>query len=300
MSKKRSILITYLLIMFLGIFQKTVKSQTSVYHPMLDEPYWFMEVSDLSGNSYYSYTTIGDTLIANQGYKKIKLDVPNNTFDTVYCLREDITNRTVFMWNGNNDILLYDFSLTVGSPFYLFSISSCSGFLSFQVTYIDSVQLGFGYTKRFLLTTTNQPFPLSVYVVEGVGSLEEPLAIMTCTVDPVYSVDCFSQNGVQIYGNNCSQMPPPNSVQNTASIINTTKPYWVTVNQNQITLQSNLNDQTPVSIEFFDLTGRNISKYNDVKPGALLPNPLQNTGVYLIKIFHPSGLHFSQKLYWSN
>ncbi|MCU0434523.1 MAG: T9SS type A sorting domain-containing protein [Bacteroidia bacterium] len=300
-SKKRSILNTSLLVLLLGLFQNLGISQTSVYHPFLNESYWNVNVTFFNLNNYYSYTTIGDTTINNIGYKKIIKQNGNPILDTIYCLREEIPNKVVLMWNGNADIPLYNFNLNLGDMIYMFINSSvCTGVYGFQVSYIDSVLLGFGYTKRFYLTSNNQAYPSSLYLIEGVGSIEEPISIISCSIDPSYSLVCNSQNGVQIYGNNCSQMPPPNSVQNSASTINTFNPYLLSVNQNQFTLQSNLNDQTPISIEFFDLTGRSISKINDVKPGSSFPNSLQNTGVYLIKLTHPSGLHFSQKIYWSN
>jgi Secretion system C-terminal sorting domain len=285
-------------ITILVFFSKIGNAQTSVYHPMLNEPYWYMRVADLSGNSYYSYTTIGDTLIGNQGYKKIELNVPNNSFDTIYYLREDIANKTVFRWNGSTDILLYDFNLTVGSTYYLFTGNACSGFVSFQVDYIDSVLLGFGYTKRFLLTTTNQPFPMSIYFVEGVGSLEEPIFVFSCTVDPSYSIDCFSQNGVQIYGNNCSQMPPPNSVHNNE--VNETAAYWISTSGNQFTLHTNQSNQTPVKIDVLDLSGRLITQINNVSPNDSQNLSLQSAGMYLITITHSTGFQTTQKLFLSN
>jgi hypothetical protein len=287
---------TLFFIPFLILFSKLSCAQTNVYHPMLNESYWYMRVSDLSGSSYFSYLTIGDTLIGNQGYKLIKRDVVNNTFDTVYCLREDIATKTVFMWNGSNDVLLYSFDLGIGSYVFVNSGNACSGLNMYQVNYIDSVQLGFGFTNRFLLSSVNQSYPPFLYIIEGVGSIEEPIQIISCTIDPSYSVDCNSQNGLQIYGNNCSQMPPPNSVQNSESTGNTINSYWISSADNQFILHSTQYDHTPVSVDFVDITGRLIASYSDIKPGFSFQNLSQNTGMYLAVIRRGNEVLYRHKI----
>lgn len=288
-----------ILIIMLSLGLGIGKAQTNVYHPFLNESYWNVCVTDFAGTGYYSYTTIGDTLINNQGYKKIKRENGNPVFDTLYCLREDIPNKLVFIWNGNADIQLYNFNLNLGDWIYLYVTGNiCTGLLSYQVSYIDSILLGFGYTKRFYLTSTNQTTQIPIYLIEGVGSLEEPLTVISCSVDPAYSLVCNSQNGVQIYGNNCSQMPPPNAVQNDASIA--TNSYWISLTNDQFTINNSTSDQTAVDVSVFDVSGRLITSLYNLSPNSSTSHTLQSPGIYLINIAHPSGFQITQKLFLSN
>jgi hypothetical protein len=276
---------------------KIGKAQTSVYHPFLNESYWNVNVSFFNMNNYYSYSTVGDTLINNLGYKKIKKVVGNSIPDTILCLREDITTKSVFLWNGINDMPLYSFDLIIGSYVFVNTGSLC-GMYMYQVSYIDSVQLGFGFTKRFYLTSMNQAYPPAFYIIEGVGSIIEPITLISCTIDPSYSVVCNSQNGVQIYGSNCSQMPPPNSVENNE--INETPAYWISTSNNQFTVNTNQLIDAPIDLNIFDLSGKLIVQYKNIQPNNSQIVPFISAGLYLITISNSSGFKTTQKLFWGN
>jgi hypothetical protein len=105
---------TTLLIFLLGFFKNhQLHAQTSTYIPLLDGyRKWKMEDRFM----YYDSTElIGDSILNG---KKYRTSYIYNDPNLVTLIREDTALRKVYMmddiWGGNNELLLYDFSLKAG------------------------------------------------------------------------------------------------------------------------------------------------------------------------------------------
>lgn len=172
MKKSLSILITLVLISILG------QAQTNVYHQFPDSNcHWKGLNYSRNGTmtvtyDQYSLVISGDTTIGSFVYHKLyqngyTYDHPTPTnpgypYDKFYkgAFRQDIPNRKVYLFNGGQDLLAYDFNLKVGD-----TLKSCLGVA--RIKSIDSVLVGNKYHKAFTFDTGGPPY---YKFIEGIGS----------------------------------------------------------------------------------------------------------------------------------
>ena len=116
------------------------------------------------GTTEYHYAIVGDTVINNLTYHKLKrnsLYKPNAgpqhfSIDNEGAFREDVINKKVYFYSfySNSEQLLYDFDLNVGDDVSQFIVNGESNnFNPPIVTEIDLIMLKDGlYHKRFHIT----------------------------------------------------------------------------------------------------------------------------------------------------
>jgi hypothetical protein len=122
---------------------------------------------------YYKFD--GDTLINSNSYKKVYStdDCIFNTTPNYYCdkflyYREDTANKVYYYENGMEDeILLYDFSLSIGDSIYLAELQGNPVYAF--VDSIDSLLVHDEYRKRLFFDRDEDIW------VEGIGSLKNAL-----------------------------------------------------------------------------------------------------------------------------
>jgi hypothetical protein len=174
-------------IMLLSSFEN-IKAQTSTYHPFpTDSAMWRVDWVDFSTcfavDAAYQFYYDGDTVINLSTYHKIFKSGAiitmcyNGSFGYQGALREDTLTRKIYLVlpGTNNDSLLYDFSLNPGDTLHslllstIFSCSPASYPDTVIVTYIDSVQVGSSYRKRW--NFSGKHLCTFSSIIEGIGSL---------------------------------------------------------------------------------------------------------------------------------
>jgi len=109
-------------------------------------------------------------------------------------LRQDTSERRVYQWTASlGDTLLYDFNMDLG-PYPATSIDA----VPMEITGIDSVLLGDGWHKRWVLDATD--FSMTPYaVIEGVGSTFGSLGPMYPPFESSQDLVCFRTDSELIY-----------------------------------------------------------------------------------------------------
>ncbi len=126
---------------------------------------------------HYDYISSGDTLINDTQYTKL-LKVDYNLYcsdiaDTNYigAYRNDIPNKIVYFYQGNEEKILYNFSLGIGDIIPTSYYIETDG-TEMLVCDIDSIQIETGeYRKQYTYEFPTQPETCLYKVVEGIGFL---------------------------------------------------------------------------------------------------------------------------------
>ncbi|HRY32195.1 MAG TPA: T9SS type A sorting domain-containing protein [Bacteroidales bacterium] len=194
-------------------------AQTGTYHPFPeDNAAWSVSYGGWEPDYCYDryYHMAGDTVINAMSYHQIHyygwVGFPsflthmcdNWIYDSepaYFCaIRQDTGLKQVYFipWGDTTEALLYDFSLNVGDTLNTFN---CPYSIGARVVSIDSMMIGNGYRKSFQV----EMLSMQTKLIEGIGSI-------TGLVEGLFvfesggHLDCFSQNGQQLYpftGGNC-------------------------------------------------------------------------------------------------
>ncbi|XOV68454.1 MAG: T9SS type A sorting domain-containing protein [Fluviicola sp.] len=122
---------------------------------------------------------------------------PFTTYDALaHLVRQD--GYQVYLWNGNNDTLLYDFDVAIGDTFPV-AYNVCDHYIV-----LDSVELvSFGGQQRrklFFTETTTGSFSNMIEGVGWPGGFFEPVCEEpNCG----YQFNCFRLDGQTLLGTNC-------------------------------------------------------------------------------------------------
>lgn len=168
------------------------------YHPMLNNTTWLVKdwVSCCRPSQTKTIEAGVDCMVDGITYKKFLNPFANNA---AVLLREDIEQRKVYKLVGDDEVLLYDFSLENSDTF--------GGFIAT----VDYILINNESRKRIVLNGYNETYhiPLTQTWIEGVGSTAHPLVPdhnmwNALSASGGYRVDllCSFQNGVHVYGNN--------------------------------------------------------------------------------------------------
>ncbi|HEY0978180.1 MAG TPA: T9SS type A sorting domain-containing protein [Flavobacteriales bacterium] len=155
-----------------------------------------------------NYTLAGDSIIDGLTYTKVERTgtvdpmwtgvepTPPSCINTYTygpwhagLIRQE--GRTLRKWDGENDVLLYDFDLQIGQNVPL---SAVNGNDQITVSALDSIEMN-GVWRRVYTITGDW----SATLIEGVGSdkgLFEPMSTM---FECGYQLDCFSLEGQSYY-----------------------------------------------------------------------------------------------------
>lgn len=210
----------------------------------------------------------------------------------VGALRHDSVARKVYMLNGGQDELYYDFNMQVGDSARCFI---GNGFLNY-VSSIDSVQVGSQFHKRFWLTTWNghQLGYDSAYafIVEGIGSSQG----LTYTIAPLFefigTLICAYDNSVPVYPANQPGCPIPTGKEELLPVaLNFTLVPNPATGNVRIT-----GGESGGTITITDVQGKII--YNGRCTGETTDVKLAGIpkGVYAVKLTNTAGQHAVKKL----
>ncbi|MFZ5552415.1 MAG: T9SS type A sorting domain-containing protein [Bacteroidota bacterium] len=198
---------------FLLCFLEPFILNAQPYYPMLKEnKFWDEQYSSLpsfcnvdGGRRYFVY---GDTIINTVTYKKIYGHSMGSYVGNPFCppfyfnndgllyppaaiLREDTSQRKVFIWDNNTEYVLWDFSLNVGDTLY-------AGYhypIDFVVDSVGLYPLSNGNLRRAIyLDSFGDPF-----CVEEVGGF---FTMFFPQYGPVW-LNCVKNNGEKIWGGSC-------------------------------------------------------------------------------------------------
>ncbi len=191
---------TFSILIFIFLFCQNLNSQSFV-----DEGnQWSLVSYAFNGNAYNStYRIEGDTLINGIVHKKMwhtneDPSIGNWTLEKI--IREDSTQK-VFQHIGIiDDLLIYDFGLSVGDTIF----SNINPDEMAIVGAIDSIELNDG-SKRKRLDLNSLTCPNlndSEYWIEGIGGVSHAMSFIEnfCATDIGRFLRCFSNDGSFLYG----------------------------------------------------------------------------------------------------
>lgn len=193
--------ISFILLLLLSL-QGTAQN----YIPMFDAPREWHLTNCFFGCTNDIYFTNGDTTVQGLNYKILD---GFHYISRTFLLREELANQKVFLSypagaKGNEEVLLYDFALSVGDSFNM--KNPITPFPSDGGIYmLDSIVpklLLDGLNHRFYYfspSATNSDLQLPVWV-EGIGSLSLINAPGgTPDVNSAGKISCLFSNGTLIY-----------------------------------------------------------------------------------------------------
>ncbi|GGD30633.1 T9SS type A sorting domain-containing protein [Flavobacterium orientale] len=180
------------------------------YFPMLNNSSWHVLMATQLGPSHFSITPDGQATFNGITYNKYIQPY----FGEVY-LREDVATKKVYKFYNNADVLLFDFSLQAGS------IVTLANGVSYYVESITNINVVGGQRKKFFLYRMDG-FGFNETWIEGVGNIEHPVsASYELVSDPVFYLECSSQNNTPIYNRGLADGTVPT---NCASL--STEDFW--------------------------------------------------------------------------
>jgi len=299
----------YIILIF-GLFI-TIWTYGQEYYPFPDSNAIWNEFSihiENPQNVAYKtrYGIIGDTIIDLKQYSKIYSIVDDsclniNNAEYFGAIREENKRiYTITISQGEQEILLYDFSKEVGDTIYS---NSLEGYLGYDypviISSIDTVELNDGsHRKRYWLEGGYYSFMNECWI-EGVGSIHGLFAPITDILLNYYepNLSCFKQNGSTVYLNNFSCDKCFCSLQ--TSIMNFNR------YQNKIQIYPNpFSEQINVNIEsnnkfseiiIYNSNGKIIQKFNvNTYPIEIELRELP-TGLYLIQLMG-NNFKYTEKL----
>lgn len=182
--------------MVLMFFYQSSNAQT--YHKLLDtNKLW--NYFDISFNPYPHYTHLfrltTDTIIGGKKYCMSEgTNGSLNWYKHNYFLREEDSTKRVYILNGNNEGLLYDFSLTTGDSVTLLNTYSGGNFpVTIHVVSIDSIQID-GFYRKIINTD------FSTWI-EGIGDKMGLTHPGDMSVGVLLTLVCYYENTLLKYVN---------------------------------------------------------------------------------------------------
>jgi hypothetical protein len=157
--------------------------------------------------AHYDYISLGDTVVEEMQYTKL-FKVNYNLYcsqisDTLYfgAYRNDLPNKTVYFYQGNEEKILYNFSLGIGDTIPFTYFIETDG--EMVVCNIDSIELENGeYRKQFTYEFLDQEETCLYQVVEGIGFLGGLLEPMSTSAELMNSILlCYHENDSLVYTN---------------------------------------------------------------------------------------------------
>ncbi|TVQ42835.1 MAG: T9SS C-terminal target domain-containing protein [Saprospirales bacterium] len=107
-------------------------------------------------------------------------------------------NGVVYGIENDEEHVFMDFNLEVGDQITIPMLSFDNSF-DYNVLEVDSIELLDGSLRKRLLLECSEIEEISVYFVEGLGSLSSYLGFVACFFDLESKLLCFYQNGEIIY-----------------------------------------------------------------------------------------------------
>lgn len=271
------------LCLFLIFVSTNSFSAEAQYHKLLDNTHFLYTIQNQLGQTFYGRVISGgDTTINSMQYTKL-VDTLQNVTSFV---REDSVQQKAwtFIYNYPVEVVLYDFSLSVGDLITLQRTDTYAP--TFQVNTVDSVNTLLGPRKRMILSNVSF-FPDQLYWIEGVGALNHPIYLSLINSDPFYSLTCTYQNSVQVYDNGLGTCPSWSTITNVENIDRFDEGSPIKVYPNPVTNKVNieLGNLGATTINIYAATGQLIdSKININENIYSLSLEGKAQGVYFLEI----------------
>jgi len=245
------------------------------YHPLLENPSWVVTIANFGGSNNVVINSGVDVEINGVTYKKF---IDNAWSGTEVFLREDVAAKKVYRRINNTDVLLYDFSLDVGSTITL------SNGLGYNVMSVTDIPAADGTTRKRIYLNN---FITSETWIEGVGSPGHPLKpSFELPSDPYIYTQCSFQNGVNIYNQGLVNTGTPTDC---AFLGQEENPFVVTrLSPNPIRTISTVTvgrELSNAKIMIYNSVGQLARQINDVSGNRIeLTKGNLGTGIYLLQI----------------
>lgn len=290
---KTKLLITAIfLLSFLNSFSQE-------YYPFLNNSSWIIYdwVSCCRPPESRTIHEGTEVLIGDDAYMKFADPFPNydtnsNPIDTIY-IREDVAARKVYKIVGNNDELLYDFSLETGNTIMQYGHV-------FTAT-VDEIAVNNGNRKRITLNAvTSNGFDIHMIWIEGVGTVAHPFYpnrnmynVMSSGGGYNINTKCSFQDGEHIYG-----------IPACAALLETTGQAYLGPNiffspnpfVTELIVNSELAFQN-AAFKLYNLQGQLVRQGNNLNgQKIMIGRENLNSGLYFIQLFENDKLIKSGKV----
>ncbi len=283
-----------------------------VYHPIpTDSVYWVETEQGLDGgncqyNTYRCIYPVGNVTINSYLYTEYRwsgftsyidimwpwTDCPGtqNISDFFYAyIRNDSINKKVYLYDSlqsHQDILLYDFSKTVGDTLYPVNanyggLNICTGD-TFVVMIEDSIDIGGEYRRRLVL---NKPAFTgdSISMIEGIGSNLGFAFNIYCPFEQISGLVCFNYKTFSYSPPSQAGSPYCSRTLNIESEVLNDHGFIQLVSTNNYYINNPENNS--IQISCYDVLGK-----------FMLEKTLQESG-YLDFTEIPSGIYFMDIIY---
>lgn len=266
---------------------------------------------------HYDYISSDDTLINDIQYTKL-LKVNYNLYcsdiaDTNYigAYRNDIPNKIVYFYQGNEEKILYNFSFGIGDTIPTSYFIETDG-TEMIVCNIDSIQIETGeYRKQFTYEFPNQEETCLYNVVEGIGFLGGLLEPMSTSPELFLnsSLICFHYHDsllyIQEWYDKCEIEEDTcilSNVNNTKYLNNTIEIVPNPVISSAVVLFNNpLQINNNYSLTLYNFVGKSIKTYPNIKHGKTIIKmgelPL---GMYIFVLRHKNVIAQTGKIIINN
>lgn len=183
---------------YLPLPQNSSRWLETIYSPMgpaYDKSYTIFQNDTttyfLAGHPYRKYELIADTF-----YNTAQLQSAAYLFD-------DSVNQKIYAYTSGNEILLYDFSKSVGDT--IKNLYCTPGTLTAAMIDSINIQNFHGINRRVFYLSDTASFPQQSVWIEGIGSADGLLrnAPWCQPPDPVHELICVHQQQTQLYGGTC-------------------------------------------------------------------------------------------------
>jgi hypothetical protein len=217
--------------------------------------------------------------------------------DTTYLhlFREDTIQKKVYGMErypiiDSTERLFYDFSLSVGQKW---TIPRPYASHTATLTGTDSILTNVGYRKRFVFT---DDFDQEVIVlVEGIGSLAEPIYLREFLSDWLFDLQCTYEDGQRAYdsGDSCQANPYITGTGVYAARLDRVMVY-PNPSSTHVTIATSLPHG---QIEFYDASGRILLANSITSARQAVNASLLCQGVYLVIIRDQVGFIAARQLF---
>lgn len=277
--------IVFSIALLLGI---SASSFSQDYHPFINNSVWVIYLPGVGTSDFHTIGPATDVVVDGVAYKKY--------IDTSYgnqevLIREELQTKRVYRRVGDADVLLYDFSVSVGDPVTV-------GSFGYNVTSITNIQMADGTTRKKISLNS---FVASETWIEGVGNFKNPLrTVNQLTTNPTSELLCSYQQNVNIF--NLGQYLGGIATDCLSLGTNSVgAPIPVGFSPNPFALTTTLfaaEDISDATVLVFDQVGRLVKK---VKPAnhdqVELSGDGLTPGIYIVHILKGSKILLTQKLY---
>lgn len=275
-------------IFFIFINSYTAQAQ---YAKLLDNTHFLYTIQNQLGQTFYGNVVVGgDTTMNSMQYTKMTDTLQNVT----YFVREDSAQQQswTFIPNYPSEVILYDFSLSVGNLITLQRTDTYAP--TFQVNLVDSVNTPLGLRKRIVLSNVAF-FPDQLYWIEGVGALSHPIYLSLINSDPFYSLTCIYQDSVQAYDNGSGNCLPWSTITNIENVDRSNKNnHAIKVYPNPVRNEVNieLGNTEATAINIYAVTGALIASQNNITESIYSLSLRGKTqGIYFLEIVTKNEKH---------